>query len=112
MKIAFPTNNQNLKGEINLHFGRAKYYLVYDTENQSFEVLENPEMAGKDELPPDFLKKRGVDVVVALAMGARAFEKFNNLGIKVYKAKGKSIDENITYFEKKQLKFLDQKDIF
>jgi len=31
MKIAIPTEGNNLEDKIALHFGRAKNYLVYDT---------------------------------------------------------------------------------
>lgn len=111
MKIAFATEGNSLKDEIALHFGRAKNFLIFDTENKSFEVFENPELKGK-ELPPDFLHKKRVDVVVAFSLGLKAYQKFKNYGIKVYKAIEKNIEENIGRFENNGLKELEKKNIF
>jgi predicted Fe-Mo cluster-binding NifX family protein len=111
MKVAFATNGKNLEGEIALHFGRAKKFLIFDTEKETFEVFENPEIKGK-ELPPDFLKSQDVDAVIAFSLGPRAFEKFKNYKIKVLKAIEGMILENLKAFEENKLKELSKEDIF
>jgi len=111
MKIAFATNGNSLKDEVALHFGRAKNFLIYDTEKGSFEVFENPEIRGK-ELPPDFLAKQGVKAVIAFSLGPRAFEKFKNYKIEVFKATGGTILENIEKFKEDDLEKLSKEDIF
>ena len=111
VKIAFATEGNNLKDKIALHFGRAKNFLLYDTEKGSFEVFENPEIKGR-ELPPDFLKRKNIDVVIAFSLGPRAFEKFKNYKIKVLKAIEGTILENLKTFEKNKLKKLSKEDIF
>ena len=111
MKIAFATDGNNLKDEVALHFGRAKSFLVYDTEKETFEVFENLELKGK-ELPPDFLKSQNVEVVVAFSLGPMAFEKFKNYKIKVLKAIEGTILENLKTFEENKLKELSKDDIF
>ena len=56
MKIAIPTNNKKgLEDTVAEHFGRAKNFLIYDTETKSFEIYPNPEVIGGKEFPPDFL---------------------------------------------------------
>jgi predicted Fe-Mo cluster-binding NifX family protein len=111
MKIAFATEGNNLKDKIALHFGRAKNFLIYDTEKETFEVFKNPEIKGR-ELPPDFLAKQGVKVVIAFSLGPRAFEKFKNYKIEVFKATDGTILENLKTFEKNKLKKLSKEDIF
>jgi len=111
MKIAFATDRNSLENEVALHFGRAKNFLIYDTEKKSFKVFENPEISGK-ELPPDFLYRKGVDVVVAFSLGSKACEKFRNYGIKVYKAIEGTILDNLQKFEENELKKLGEEDIF
>lgn len=111
MKIAFATDGNDLKDKIALHFGRAKNFLIFDTEKKIFEVFENPEIKGK-ELPPDFLKSQNVDVVVIFSLGPRAFEKFKNYNIKMYKATVGTIGENIQKFENNELKELEKEDLF
>jgi hypothetical protein len=46
--------------------------LIFDTEKKTFEIFENPEIEGK-ELPPDFLAKQEVKVVIAFSLEPRAF---------------------------------------
>jgi len=111
MKIAFATGGNNLEDKVALHFGRAKNFLIFDTEKETFEVFENPELKGK-ELPPDFLKRKNVDIVVAFSLGPRAFEKFKNYKIKVFKAIEGTILENLKKFEENKLKELSKEDIF
>jgi len=111
MKIAFATDGNNLKDKVALHFGRAKNFLIFDTEKEIFEVFENPELKGKG-LPPDFLKRQNVDVVIVFSLGPRAFEKFKNYKIKVFKAIEGTILENLKKFEENKLKELSKEDIF
>jgi predicted Fe-Mo cluster-binding NifX family protein len=111
MKIAFATEGNNLKDKVALHFGRAKNFLIFDTEKETFEVFENPEIERK-ELPPDFLKSQNVDVVIVFSLGPRAFEKFKNYKIEVFKAIEGTILENLKAFEESKLKELSQEDIF
>lgn len=111
MKIAFATDGNNLKDKVALHFGRAKNFLIFDKEKETSEVFENPEIEGK-ELPPDFLAKQGVKVVIAFSLGPRAFEKFKNYKIEVFKAIEGTILENIEKFKEGKLKKLSKEDIF
>ena len=111
MKIAFATDGNSLKDKIALHFGRAKSFLIFDTEKETFEVFENPEIERK-EFPPDFLVKQGVKAVIAFSVGPRAFEKFKNYKIEVFKAIEGTILENIEKFKEGKLKKLSKEDIF
>jgi predicted Fe-Mo cluster-binding NifX family protein len=111
MRIALATDGNNLKDKVALHFGRAKNFLIFDIEKETFEVFENPEIKGK-ELPPDFLVKQGVKAVIAFSLGPRAFEKFKNYKIEVFKAIDGTILENIEKFKESKLKKLSEKDIF
>ena len=90
MKIAFPTNGKDLNSEIFFHFGRCNNYLIYDTENNNFEIIKNTsEHMGGKELPPEIIKKASVDVMIVVDLGQRALQLFSELNIEVYcKAEG------------------------
>ena len=111
MKIAVATNGNSLKDKVALHFGRAKNFLIYDTETKNFEVFENPEIKGK-ELPPDFLVRKNVNAVIAFSLGQRAVEKFKNYKIEIFKAIEGTIKDNLKNFEKGKLRKIKEKDIF
>jgi len=111
MKIAITTNENSLKDEIALHFGRAKNFLIFDTEKKTFEIFSNPEISQK-ELPPDFLHRKGINIVIAFSLGPMAYKKFKDYNIKMYKAIEGAIRENIQKFENNELKELEKEDIF
>lgn len=95
MKIAFATNGEELKADLDPHFGRAANYLIYDLDTGKVEVYPNPELSGKEELPPDFLRRMGVKAVVVISLGPRALNKFQEFGIEIYQAVPGSIIDNI-----------------
>lgn len=111
MKIAFAANGENLKAEIAPHFGRAKNFLIYDTETKNSEIYPNPEILG-EELPPDFLYRQGVKAVIVFSLGPMAYNKFKNYNIKTYKAIPGSVFENVKKFKEGNLGDLKKEDIF
>ena len=113
MKIAIAANgNGFLENEVASHFGRAKSFLIYNTETKNFEIHPNPEVTGKTEFPPDFLYRQKVEVVIVFSLGSMAYKKFENYNIKMYKADKGTIAENLQKFEDNKLKELTKKDIF
>ncbi len=106
MKIALPTDGENLDDLVTFHFGQAKNYLIYNTDTKDFNVFPNPEIAGRKELPPEFLNKLDVSAVICFDLGQRAFEKFKDFGIKIYEALEKNIAENVKSFQEEKLKKL------
>ena len=110
MKIAFPTNEKKgLESKVAFHFGRAKFFLIFDTKKREFQILKNPEVFGGEKLPPDFLKDHKVEVVVVFGLGPKAIEKFKNYKIEMFKAEEGTIKENLEKFENKELKKLLKK---
>lgn len=113
MKIALATNGKGcLTDMIAPHFGLAKNYLIYDTKTKNFEVCPNPEVTGGKLLPPDLLNQKGVNVVIAFGLGFKAYKKFKNYGIKMYKAVEKDNASNIQLCLDNQLRALGEEDIF
>ena len=113
MKIAIPTNDKKgLEDTVAEHFGRAKNFLIYDTETKSFEIYLNPEVIGGKEFPPDFLYRLGVKAVIVFSLGPKALEKFKKYNIKMYKAIEGTILDNLQKFNDNKLKELKKEDIF
>jgi predicted Fe-Mo cluster-binding NifX family protein len=113
MKIAIPTDDKKgLQNTVAEHFGRAKNFLIYDTETESFEIYQNPEIAGKAEFPPDFLHRQKTETIIVFSLGYMAYKKFKNYNVKMHKADKGTIAENLQKFEDNKLKELTKKDIF
>jgi len=113
MKIAVPIDGEGgLEDTVAEHFGRAKNFLVYDTETRSFEIFPNPEVAGGTEFPPDFLYRKEVKTIIVFSLGTLAYNKFKNYNVKMYKAVNGAIAENIQKLKENKLRELQEEDIF
>jgi len=109
MRIAIPSNdNKGLEGYIGEHFGRVAYYVFVDIKDNKIinvEVEENPSaMSHAAGQIPQYLKSRGVDVVIAMGMGFRARQWFEQLGIKVITGAQGKIKDIIDDYLKGKLK--------
>jgi len=47
MKIAIPMNEKTLNSSVSAHFGRAPYYLIYDTETKESVFIDNSASASR-----------------------------------------------------------------
>lgn len=89
MRICIPTEtNEGISAKVYGHFGSAPYFTVYDSEKDSFEVIDNSDQhhAHGTCHPMGALDDKNIDAVVCGGMGARAVQKLNEGGIKTYRA--------------------------
>lgn len=103
MKICFPVEyDQGFESTVFGHFGSAPIFVVYDTDSETLNPLENQDLDhvhGKCS-PIKALGGNSIDAVVVGGIGAGAINNLNGLGIKVYRASQGSIKENIGLFAK------------
>lgn len=98
MKIAFPTQqNFGMQSPLFNHFGSALFFIVADTEADSFETVINPDKDhahGKCQ-PLKALNGKPVDAIVVGGIGKGALEKLQSAGIKIYRGVEGSVMENL-----------------
>jgi predicted Fe-Mo cluster-binding NifX family protein len=98
MKIAFPTQeNKGVEGQVHGHFGTAYYFVVVDTEENSTEIIENPDrdhVHGQCQ-PLKALNGQRVDAVVIGGIGGGALRKLSMEGVKTYRATEGSVRDNL-----------------
>lgn len=98
MKAAFPTNNENgLQSEVYNHFGSAAFFILVNTETQTYEVLENED---RDHLhgqcqPLKALGDIKTDAIVMGGIGKGALGKLLAGGVKTYRAVEGTVQENL-----------------
>lgn len=70
------------------HFGSAPFFTIYDTGNDTVEIINNANQHHSHGMcqPMSSLIGKKVDAVVCGGMGARAVQKLNEGGIKAYRA--------------------------
>ncbi|MBU0635159.1 MAG: NifB/NifX family molybdenum-iron cluster-binding protein [Candidatus Omnitrophica bacterium] len=99
MKICIPIiENNGLKSKVNAHFGSAPYFLIYDTEKETFEIIDNSDSRHMHGMchPLKALENKDIHAVVCGGMGARAVQKLNESGIRAYRASVGTVEEIIS----------------
>ena len=106
MRLCIPIKKSNgLNSEIFSHFGSASAFLLFDTEKEQVEIINNSDKQhshGECE-PMKSISSRDVNAVIVGGIGIRALEKLHALHIKVFKSKEGTASENIELFKKSSL---------
>lgn len=109
MKIAVTSTGKNLDSQMDPRFGRCTYFIIADVENnklKSHKVIKNLAMdqrGGAGIAAAQVLGNEKVEVIITGDVGPNAFATLNQLGIKMYQAKG-TVKEVINDFIKHELK--------
>jgi predicted Fe-Mo cluster-binding NifX family protein len=99
-KIAVPTNGKNVAQ----HFGRCPQYTIIDTENGEIiekKVIDNP--GHQPGFLPKYLKKLGVDCVLAGGMGRKAKDLFDKNGIEAITGVTGPVEAGVNLYLEKNL---------
>ncbi len=111
MKIALPINEKTMNTTICMSFGRTPFFLIYETENKSYEFYDNSAVAsigGAGIKASQNLVDCGVEVVLTPRCGENAAAVLNGADIKIYKTNGDVISENIDAFISGNLSLLSE----
>jgi predicted Fe-Mo cluster-binding NifX family protein len=111
MKIAIPVNDQHLDSTVCLSFGRAPYFLVYDTESMESTFLKNEaatSQGGAGIKAAQTIVDSKVNVLLTPRCGENAAEVIKAAEINIYKTIDKSLIENIEAFSAGELSLLDE----
>jgi predicted Fe-Mo cluster-binding NifX family protein len=98
MKICFPVaKNQGMDSIVFNHFGSAPQFVIVDQAAGSVVTIDNRDMHHEHGAcnPVMALNGEQVDAIVVGGIGGGALNKLNQKGIRVYKAQGKTIRENM-----------------
>jgi len=103
MKICIPVeNNEGLESKVYGHFGSAPCFLIYDTDKETFEAIDNTDRQHIHGMchPLKALDNQAINAVICVGMGVRAVQKLNEGGIRAYKVEGKTVAEVIKLYTK------------
>lgn len=88
MKIVFTTWGTTLDAPLDGRFGRAPRFLVYDLENDAFEVVDNERnlnaAQGAGIQSAETVARLGASGVVTGHCGPKAFRVLSAAGIKIF----------------------------
>ncbi len=109
-KVAISAEGKDLESKMDIHFGRAPYFIICDLETGACQALENPaalEARGAGIAAATFLVEQGVDAVITGHCGPKAFAVLKAAGIKVAHTAGSTIKEVLEKCKKGQVTYIE-----
>ena len=106
MKLCVPVQkDEGLESCVCGHFGSAPFFILYDTKKQSRKTVNNTDQHHAHGAchPLSMLSGETIDVVLVGGIGARALQKFNSQGIRVFQSVEGTVEENVDRFTKNTL---------
>ena len=108
MKIAITTSVDNLDAPVDPRFGRAKAFLVYDTDSAEWSLVDNAQNVnaaqGAGIQSATTVVNTGAEAVLTGNCGPRAFATLSAANVKIYSGAAGSVQEAIDKFKAGELK--------
>jgi predicted Fe-Mo cluster-binding NifX family protein len=111
MKIAIPSEGEELDSAVCQSFGRTDYFILADTETQSFSVLDNEAAAaegGAGIKAAQAIADSGAKAVVTFHCGKNAADVLKAAEIKILKAVPATVRETVEKFKNGELSELTE----
>ncbi len=102
MKIAIPVEDKTLSSKVCISFGRTPYFLIYDTELDKGEFLDNSAAAsqgGAGIKAAQAIVDAGASVLITPRCGENAAEVLNAANIKLFKTLNDVVADNIKAYK-------------
>jgi len=88
MKVAITSNGQEMDSELDTRFGRAKYFILVDTESGEHEAVDNKQnlnaAQGAGIQAGQNVVELGAEAVLTGNVGPKAFRVLQAADIKIY----------------------------
>ena len=115
MRIAVTSQGADLTSNVDPRFGRASYFLIFDTSDESFEVVNNDQNVNASQgagiQAAENVAKKNVDMVVSGNFGPKAFRALNVAGIKLALWADGSVAQAIELARHNELKLADNANV-
>lgn len=86
MKVAITSSGSHLESPVDRYFGRAPFYVIYNTVDGGYEIFPNPNSdspQGAGTASAELLSGRGVEKVVSGEFGVHVKSLFDQLKIQL-----------------------------
>ena len=106
MKIAIPTDENQLNTQVCPSLARAPYFLIQNTQTNELSFVANTaadSQSGAGIKAAQLLVDLKVDVVLAPRCGQNAAEVFQAAKIEIYKIKHPAAQENLEAYHRSEL---------
>lgn len=115
MKIAITSSGQNLDSKIDLRFGRAFGFIIYNLEDDTFEFIDNNQnlnaAQGAGIQAAQNVVNQNIDAIITGHCGPKAFTVLSSAGVKIYTGAEGTIKETIEKFKKGEIQESSSADV-
>ncbi len=115
MRIAVASQGTDLDSKVDSRFGRAPYFVVYDTQTKESEAVTNSQNVnaaqGAGIQAAENVTAMNVDLVIAGNLGPKAFQALKAAGVKVALWTEGSVSEAIELAQSDKLETSDKANV-
>lgn len=115
MKIVFTTSGDNLDAPVDRRFGRAPKFLIYDLDNDTFEVIDNRQnlnaAQGAGIQSAQTVAETGAQALITGHSGPNAYWVLSAAGVAVYNAPVGTVAEILEQYRAGKLEKADSADV-
>lgn len=111
MRIAIPVDENRIETSVCQSFGRAPYFLIYNTESQESLFLDNSAAAsqgGAGIKAAQSVADHNIEALLTPRCGENAAEVISAANIEIYKTTDASVMDNINAFIDGKLSLLKE----
>ncbi|MBS7526786.1 NifB/NifX family molybdenum-iron cluster-binding protein [Fusibacter paucivorans] len=101
MKIAIPVDEKDLNTTVCVSFGRAPFFMIYDTTSKQYDFLDNSAAAssgGAGIKASQSIVNQGVEVLITPRCGENAADVLKAADIQMYQSKKGLGKDNVALY--------------
>ncbi|MCP4547656.1 MAG: dinitrogenase iron-molybdenum cofactor biosynthesis protein [bacterium] len=115
MKIAITTTGDSLQAPLDMRFGRAVGFLIYDLDKGTAEFVSNSQnlnaAQGAGIQAAQTLVATGAEGLITGHCGPKAFQVLEAAGVAVFNTRAANVDEALTLYKKGDLTAVASADV-
>lgn len=115
MLIAVSSKGVTLNSQVDERFGRAEYFIIYDTKTNCFETLDNKTNAKSSQgvgiKSVELLSSKNIDLVISGNFGPQAFNALKTAGIKAALWSNGKVSESIDLACEKKIEICSEANV-
>ena len=102
MKVALTTSGTDLGARLDTRFGRAPRFLIYDTDAETFELIDNEQnlnaMQGAGVQSAEAIARVHADCLITGHCGPKAFRVLKAAGVRIFTTEAATVSEALAAF--------------
>ena len=111
MKIAISSQGNGLNSQMDPRFGRAKSFVIYDTETKNYQDVSNTQnlqaTQGAGIQAAKTVIDSGAEILITGNVGPKAFSTLNSAGVKIFIGESGTVSNMINNYINNELKMTD-----